>query len=274
MESFFLDYLSATFQSELSATERCQFISWEDWRSFRRTQGHLYTHELFQLQCTGNVAWSKGNFLSWKEFIFCLDGIYMALITVLSKLFIIQNCIVVEKWGTLQAHMQSHMPHSSHMATVLSSATAASVAPYWGGHMGMHVFAVEDMQQLLSICMASICPCSSFSCPAAELYPGCHLDCSILDIHLACLLLLPSNCTLVWSLLFFQYVNVLSQNREKPWSRFIKPIRFLSIKLQFKNTLTHSLTETPYFSPLNSRDIFYFPWNLLNTCFLFHLVGW
>lgn len=36
-KGFFSDYLSATFQSGLSATERCQFNSWEDWRSFRGT---------------------------------------------------------------------------------------------------------------------------------------------------------------------------------------------------------------------------------------------
>ena len=90
-------------------------------------------------------------------------------------------------------HAVTHATLWSHMATALSSTMAATEAPYWEGHVGMCVFAVEDMQQLLSICMASICPCFSFSCPAAELYPGCHLDCSILDIRLACLLHLPSN---------------------------------------------------------------------------------
>lgn len=55
-------------------------------------------------------------------------------------------------------------------------------------------------------------------------------------------------CTWVRTLLDFQYTNVLSQNMEKPWSHSIKPIRFLSIKLKFKATLTHSLRKTPYSS--------------------------
>lgn len=58
-----------------------------DWSpSFRGTE-HMYTHKLFQLQHPGNVAQSKGSFLSWRKFIFCLSDIYMTLITVLSKLF-------------------------------------------------------------------------------------------------------------------------------------------------------------------------------------------
>lgn len=59
-----------------------------DWSlSFRGTEEHMYSHELFQLQHPGNVAQSKGSFLSWRELIFCLSDIYMTLITVLSKLF-------------------------------------------------------------------------------------------------------------------------------------------------------------------------------------------
>lgn len=63
-----------------------QLMDWSP--SFRGTREHMYTHELFQLQRAGNVTQSKGSFLRWREFIFCTD-IYMTLITVLSKLFII-----------------------------------------------------------------------------------------------------------------------------------------------------------------------------------------
>lgn len=137
--------------------------------SFRGTQGHTHAHELFQLRCTGNVAQSKGNFLSWKEFTFCLD-IYMTLITMLSKLFVIRT-VIVERRGSLETHT-----HGNSLA--LSSARHRDTLP-GEGTWECGFFAVEDMQQLVTICMASVCPCSSFSCPAADLCPGfgLHLGC-------------------------------------------------------------------------------------------------
>lgn len=52
--------------------------------------------------------------------------------------------------------MQLHTTHWSLIATAPSSAVAAAVAAYQGRRMGMHGFAVEDMQKLLSMCLASI----------------------------------------------------------------------------------------------------------------------
>lgn len=92
----------------------------------------------------------------------------------------------------MQTLTQLHTTHWSLIATAPSSAMAAVAAAYQGRCMGMHGFAVEDTQQLLSMCLAGICPWSSFSCPAADLYPGCHVNCSTLVICLACLLHLPS----------------------------------------------------------------------------------
>lgn len=60
--------------------------------------------------------------------------------------------------------MWLHATHWSLIATAPSSAMAAATSAHQGRHRAMHGFAVGDLQQLLSMCLASICPWSSFSC--------------------------------------------------------------------------------------------------------------
>lgn len=124
----------------------------------------------------------------------------------------------------------THATLQSHRAAACSLAKAAATVSYWGGHVGMCVLLWEMCSSCWVYAWQEFAHTPSLPAQLqrfiqAAIWMAAHW----IPIWFICCVNQVMHISLVFAI--YQYVNVLSQNRDKPNSHFIQPSRFLGIKL-------------------------------------------